>query len=242
MSPARINYGHRARLGMLLPSSNLAAEPQFHALLPEGVSLHVTRLKLAGNSERDFLGMAEGIEPAARLLADCGVKLIVFHCTAVSTFSVALEQSIKERIARASGKPATTTSESLVTALRALGAKRIVMLSPYVEAINAREQAFFESSGFEVVDCAGLDSSGAEIMMSVTPAEWLSFARAHRQDSAEAYVMSCTTVRTVEIAEELERELGRPVVTSNTATAWHCLRQMGLKDRIPGFGCLLAEY
>jgi maleate isomerase len=242
MTRPPINYGGRARLGMLLPSSNRAAEPQFHALLPEGVSLHVTRLKLTGNSEQDLLGMAEGVEPAARLLTDCGADLVVFHCTAVSTFSVALEHSIKERIERASARPASTTSESLVAALRALDARRIVMLSPYVEAINLRERAFFESAGFEVIGCAGLDKTGAEVMMGVTPAEWQDFARAHRDHSADAYVMSCTTVRTVEVAEEIERELGRPVVTSNTATAWHCLRRMGIEDRIAGYGCLLEKH
>ena len=57
-----INYGTRARLGMLLPSSNQAAEPQFQAMLPPGVSVHTTRLKLTGNSKQDLLGMTERIE------------------------------------------------------------------------------------------------------------------------------------------------------------------------------------
>jgi maleate isomerase len=239
---SRINYGARARLGMLLPSGNQAAEPQFHAMLPQGVSLHTTRLKLTGSSEKDLLAMTERVEEAAELVADSGADLVVFHCTAVSTFSPKLEQSIKERIARACGKPATATSEAIVAALNRLGARRIVMLSPYVEHINARELAYFAGFGFEVLASAGLDCAGAGEMMAVTPEKWREFALSLRNDAADAYLISCTTVRSVDVIEELEQQLGRPVVTSNTATAWHCMRKMGINDRIEGFGRLLREH
>ena len=239
---SRINYGTRARLGMLLPSGNQAAEPQFQAMLPAGVSLHTTRLKLTGSSERDLLAMTERVEEAAELVADSGADLVVFHCTAVSTFSADLEHSIKQRVARASGKPATATSEAIVAALGALGARRIVMLSPYIDAINAREAAYFRGAGSEILDCAGLDCRDANAMMAVTPERWREFVLAHRNESAHVYLISCTTVRSAEVIEELERELGRPVVTSNTATAWHCLRKMGIDDRVEGFGRLLQEH
>lgn len=237
-----INYGTRARLGMLLPSGNQAAEPQFHAMLPAGVSLHTTRLKLTGSSERDLLAMTERIEEAAELVADSGADLVVFHCTAVSSFSAELEQSIKQRVARASGKPATATAEAIVAALNALGAKRIVMLSPYIEAINAREAAYFRGAGFEVVGCAGLECQDANAMMAVSPEHWREFALGRRDARAQAYLISCTTVRSADVIEDLERELGLPVVTSNTATAWHCLRKLGIRDSIDGFGQLLREH
>ena len=229
-----INYGTRARIGMLLPSGNQAAEPQFHAMLPPGVSLHVTRLKLTGSSERDLLAMTERVED--------GADLVVFHCTAVSTFSAELERSIIQRVARASGKPATATSEAIVAALGAVGAKRIVMLSPYVQAINDREAAYFRGAGFEIVGCAGLDCRDADAMMAVSPERWREFALEHRDPRAQAVLISCTTVRSVDVIEELERELGVPVVTSNTAAAWHCLRKLGIADGIGGFGSLLREH
>jgi maleate isomerase len=237
-----INYGTRARLGMLLPSGNQAAEPQFHAMLPAGVSLHTTRLKLTGSSEQDLLAMVERVEDAAALVADAGADLVMFHCTAVSTFSSELEESIKKRVARASGKPVTATSEALVAALRALSAKRIVMVSPYIKPINEREAAFLRAHGFEVLDLAGLDCPTADAMMAVTPERWKAFALEHRDERADAYLISCTTVRSADVIEELERELGRPVVTSNTAAVWHCLRKMGIPDRINGFGKLLSQH
>jgi len=237
-----INYGTRAKLGMLLPSGNQAAEPQFHAMLPAGVSLHTTRLKLTGSSEKDLLAMTERVEEAAELAADAGADLLVFHCTAVSTFSVELEQAIKQRVAKASGKPVTATSEAIVAALRAVGAKKIVMLSPYIEAINQREAVYFKAAGFEILDWAGLDCPDANAMMAVTPEKWREFTLAHRHADADAYLISCTTVRSADVAEELEAALGRPVVTSNTAAVWHCLRTMGIPDRVQGFGQLLSQH
>jgi maleate isomerase len=211
-------------------------------MLPAGVSLHTTRLKLTGSSEKDLLAMTERVEEAAELAADAGADLLVFHCTAVSTFSVELEQAIKQRVAKASGKPVTATSEAIVAALRAVGAKKIVMLSPYIEAINQREAVYFKAAGFEILDWAGLDCPDANAMMAVTPEKWREFTLAHRHPDADAYLISCTTVRSADVAEELEAALGRPVLTSNTAAVWHCLRTMGIPDRVQGFGQLLSQH
>ena len=237
-----INYGTRARLGMILPSGNQAAEPQFQAMLPAGVSLHTTRLKLTGSSDDELMAMTDRVEDAAQLVSDAEVDLVVFHCTAVSTWDASREHSIKDRIAKASGRPVTATSEAILTALRAVGAEHIVMLSPYIDAINRREVAYFTNAGFTVLDCAGLDKQTASEMMSITPAEWLAFARAHRATRADAYLMSCTAVRSAEVADTLEGEFDRPVITSNTAAVWHCMRKMALPDRVEGYGRLLREH
>ena len=63
----------------------------------------------------------------------------------------------------------------------------------------------------------------------------------HAHALADAYVLSCTTVRTAETIETLERSLGRPVVTSNTAVAWYCMRKLGALPGVPGYGRLLAR-
>ena len=237
-----INYGLRGRLGLIMPSGNQAAEPQFQAMLPAGVSMHATRLKLTGSAEAELLAFAERVEEAAELVADSQVDLVLFHCTAVSTYSTELEASILQRIRSASGRPATATSEAIATALRTLGARRIVMLSPYIDAVNQREEAYFRAAGFEIVGSAGLAKTDANAMMAVTPEEWSEMALAHRDDRADAYLLSCTTVRSTDVADRLEGLLGRPVVTSNTAAAWHCLRTLGVKDSVPGFGRLLRDH
>jgi maleate isomerase len=232
-------YGSRARLGMLLPSGNAAAEAQFNAMLPAGVSLHTTRLKLTGSRDEELLAMADRVEEAASLVADACADLILFHCTAVSTWSVEMDRALPARITAATNVPATATSRALMAALKALNARKVVMVTPYIEATNKRETAFLEAHQITVLKEFGLGISQAKDMISVEPGEWYRLVRANAHPDADAYFISCTAVRSLEVIEDLERDLGRPVVTSNQVAVWHSLRTMGLQDRLAGFGQLL---
>lgn len=237
-----IDYGERLRIGMLVPSGNVIIEPQVNAMLPQGVALYATRLPLRGSSEAELLAMARNVEEAARLLAHAEVGLIAFNCTAVSTYSKAMEADLRQRIAAATGLPALMTSEAIVEALRKLNSKRIVLLTPYIADVNAREAGFLEQSGFEVLSETGLGLDTNSEMARLAPQVWLDLARKHRSDRADAYLVSCTAVRSAEAIDEMERELGRPVVTSNQAIAWYCLRKAGIQDKVPGFGALLCSH
>jgi maleate isomerase len=184
----------------------------------------------------------EDAERAAALLASAGVGLIVFHCTAASTIDADMGRKVAERIQRDTGVPATATSEALLAALRALEARRIVMLSPYPQAVNDAEVAFFAHHGVEVIKEAGfLPPPGGRGSPSAAPQEWHRRAMSLRTFGAEAYFLSCTNIRAVEIIEPLEEDLQLPVISSNQAMIWHCLRKGGLSDAIPGYGRLLRR-
>jgi maleate isomerase len=225
---------------MLLPSGNVAAEAQFNAMLPTGVSIHTTRLKLTGSSDAELLAMVDRVEDGASLLADACVDLILFHCTAVTTWDAEMDRALPQRITAATGLPATSTARALMAALKTLEVRRIVMVSPYIEAINARETAFLESRQISVLKAVGLNISQAKDMISVEPGEWYRLVRANIRDEADAYFISCTAVRSLEVVADLERDIGRPVVTSNQVAAWHALRTMGVKDSLSGFGRLFS--
>lgn len=235
-----IGYGSRARIGVILPSGNRAAEPQFARMTPAGVTLHVTRLSLTGTSEEALLGMTRDVESAAGLLADTDPALILFHCTAVSTYNLTLERSIIQRIAAASGKPASATSQAITSALNALQAKRVVMLSPYPDGIHAKETAFLQANGFDVIRSANVPCASVTEMMAITPDQWRAHTQENRVADADAYLLSCTAVRTAEVVQSLETVLERPVITSNTSAMWHCLRTVGISDGVDGFGHLFS--
>jgi maleate isomerase len=236
-----IKLGWRLRLGVLMPSVNTVAEPQLTAMLPPGVSIHATRLKLVGSTEEELMGMTKDIEGASRLLADTEPHRILFHCTAVTTFDSDIVGRIRDRITRATGIPATVTSEALIAAFRALGARRLVMITPYIKPVNEREVAFLAHHGLMVLREHGLGLPGGKEFATVEPSAWYGIAMAHRDDTADAYFLSCAQARNAEIIETLERDLGKPVITSNQAAMWHCLRQSGLDDRVAGFGRLLSQ-
>jgi maleate isomerase len=237
-SPA-IDYGERLRLGVVVPSGNVIAEPQLKAMLPAGVASYVTRLPLRGSSDAELAAMLDGLEAASGLLADAELDLLVFHCTAVSTSSPALGTTIASRMTAACGIPATTTADALVAALRAFAARRVVLLTPYIEGPHRREVEFLRWHGFDVVADAALGIDTNAEMAALPPGQLFEFALRNRHPEADAYLLSCTALRSAEVIEALEVELGRPVVTSNQAMAWHALRLGGVEDRVGGFGALL---
>jgi maleate isomerase len=237
-----IDYGARLRIGMLVPSGNVVIEPQVNAMLPQGVALYATRLPLRGSSEAELLAMAGNVEEAARLLAHANVGLVAFNCTAVSTYSKALEADIRQRIAAATGLPALMTSTAIVEALRAFQVRKLVLLTPYIPEVNAREVRFLNESGFEVLSQTGLGLNTNSEMALLEPDVWIELGRKSKDSRADAYLVSCTAVRSAEAIDAMERELGRPVVTSNQAITWHCLRKAGIEDKVRGFGALLWEH
>ncbi len=238
MTGASIDYGSRARLGVLLPSGNTAVEPQFAALSPAGLACHFTRLKLVGSTTEELLAMTQGVEAAAGLLADARVGLIAFHCTAVSTWAPELEADVLRRISSSSGIPAVATSQALCEALLALRARRIVMLSPYVQHIADREEQYLRAKGFDVLGSCNLGVSTPREMLEVSPEKWLSLLLRERHAAADAYLISCTAIRAAEVVEEAERALGRPVITSNSAMLWFASRKLGIGDNVLGWGRL----
>ena len=237
-----IDYGERLRIGMLVPSGNVIIEPQVNAMLPQGVALYATRLPLRGSSEAELLAMARNVEEAARLLAHANVALVAFNCTAVSTYSKAMEADIQQRIASASGLPAVMTSVAIVEALRTFRVRHLVLLTPYIAEVSARELAFLNGEGFQVLSETGLGLDTNTEMARLPPEVWLELGRKNKDSRADAYLVSCTAVRSAEAIDAMERELGRPVVTSNQAIAWRCLRKGGVEDRVGGFGALLWEH
>jgi maleate cis-trans isomerase len=116
-----------------------------------------------------------------------------------------------------------------------------VLLSPYLQATNDHEVAFLAQAGIEVVRERAMSLSSADGYDAAPPAYWLQLALAEADPRADACFLSCTNIQSMEIVEALERELGRPVVTSNQATLWYCLRTLGLPDAVPGLGQLLSH-
>ena len=236
-----IEYGDRLRLGIIVPSGNVIAEPQIRAMLPAGVGALITRLALRGSSELELRQMEEGVEDAAGLLADAQVDRIVFHCTAVTTFSPHSGPAIRQRITAATGIPGLVTSDALAAAFQALQMRRVVLLSPYITPVHQREIAFLEHLGLEVVgdNALGIDTNDA--MARLTPAQLDKWAMTQRNSQADGYFLSCTALRTAELITSLEQRLGRPVLTSNQVMVWHALRDAGwLCNADPVWGHLMA--
>jgi maleate isomerase len=233
-----IDYGSRLRAGVLIPSGNSVAEPEIRAMLPQEVSMLVTRLALRGSSKPELMRMLDRLEVASGLLADAEVDVIVFHCTAVSTFAPELAGGIRERIQSASGIRCFTTGDAILAGLTRLNAKRISLLTPYIDDVHAREIAFLEASGFQVAGGANLGINTNSEMAGLTPERILDWARGAIDPRADACLISCTAIKSAPVIAELERVSGLPVLTSNQSMAWHLMRSNGIDSDVAHYGRL----
>ncbi len=241
MPEPTIDYATRGRLGVLVPSGNTIAEPELRAMLPAGVGLFVTRLPLTGSSEAELLAMLETLETGTKLLADAQPDAIAFHCTAVSTFAPHMAGEIRARMARASPIPALTTADGILTGLTALRARRILLITPYIEPVHQREIAWLTAAGFEVTGggCMGIATNNE--MARIPPAAISDQVMAAAQGiEADVCFISCTAIRSAGLIAALEATIGMPVITSNQVLAWHALRVLGIADSLTGFGRLFS--
>jgi maleate isomerase len=166
--------------------------------------------------------------------------VIAFACTAGSFIGgKGYDQGIVDRIIAATGVPAITMVTSVVDGLRILGIQKLVMLTPYKERMTRLEKKFLEDEGFEVLDyqCLGLDDITEQ--NRIEPERWYRMALDMQNPEADGYLLSCGGMRVVSVIERLETELRKPVITSNQATLWRCLRITGYQKPVKGFGRLM---
>ncbi len=228
-----------SRIGLIIPSSNRLTEPQFQKDTPAEVGVHVTRLRMTGKWHRPLPELKGAIAEAARVISDAKPAVIVFHCTATSMEEgLAGEAHLVEEIQRSSGCPTITTGQAVREALRHLGVKKLVLISPYVEKTNQLEHHYMREAGLEVLHNLGLGLSGGDQYITVTPERWKEIVLENTRPEADGYFLSCTNTTMIEVIEECEQHLDRPVVTSNQATLWACLHRLGLSRRITGLGRL----
>lgn len=239
MTPSR----GRARIGLLVPFTNSNLEPDFAMMCPSGLSYHSTRLGGYDEDEvpdeNQMLGLgASDLEGPLHLLLGVKPDVVIYGCTSATlTHGPEFDRSLATKIAAASGAKTVTAAGALVYALNALGAKRIGFASPYVPAINDLAVGFLAKMGFETVARADVGSALGNHAQGALDldAVYALGLRADRPD-ADAIVLSCTEMRSVETLDRLEQKLGKPVVSSNQAMMLETLDALNITDPIKGFG------
>jgi len=237
----------RARFGVLVPFTNTNLEPDMALMRPNGVSLHFARLggydedEIPDSAQMHGLGAADLSEPL-HLLQGVRPDVILYGCTSATlTHGPSFDRDLAEQIKRDSGAQTVTAAGALVHALKVLGANRIGFASPYVPGINDMAISFLKQVGIETVRrsevAETLDNTGQG---ALSPDAVFELGLAADHPDAEAVVLSCTDMRSIEIIERLEARLGKPVISSNQAMVFQALQLAGIRDALPGFGKLLA--
>jgi maleate cis-trans isomerase len=241
-------YGWRARLGILVPSGNIAMEPEFSLITPEGVSCHYHRYVFKGGASSEeavkTLKRAEVfIADAAEVISHVRPSVVAMTGTGTTFISgYGHDQILIKKMKERNGNvPTTTTSTSVIDAFNKLGIRKVSIAMPYLEDVARAAMKIVEDNGIKVVDAKWLNKTGRAILE--LPKEVLyHLAREVDKPGSEAIFISCTNLHTFEIIDKLERDLQKPVITSNQATIWNMLRLAKINDRIEGYGQLLSKY
>ncbi len=231
----------RARIGLIVLATDHTLEYECRRIfrLP-GVALYGTRIRNeAAINPTTLAAMEAGLAPAAALiLPGTPLDVIGYGCTSASVVMGSAKVAARIAEARPEAK-ITDPIAAAIAGLRALGARRIALLTPYIDSVNQRFRAYIEQQGL-VVSVIGsfLHEDDNEVArISTASIRQAALALGRRKD-VEAVFVSCTSLRVVEIAAELEAEMGKPVTSSNHALAWHCLRLAGIDDKFPDLGRL----
>jgi maleate cis-trans isomerase len=234
-----------ARIGLIIPSSNRLTEPQLRHFAPHELGIHVTRMQMTGKWNRPLSALGDDIQRAAGALADAKCDIIVFHCTG-HAMEEGPEGDARTRalIKNATGTEAISTASAIQEALGALQLKRLILLTPYDQDTNDHEIDYVRQIGLTIVHDVALALPGSDQYLAEPPERWAALAVEHVRDDADGYFLSCTNTTQIEAIEPIERRLGKPVVNSNQAVLWACMKRLGAKlggaEPAPGLGRLFA--
>ncbi|MEE2761400.1 MAG: aspartate/glutamate racemase family protein [Pseudomonadota bacterium] len=235
-------YCTRGKIGVIVPSLNNTLEPEFNRMAPPDIAIYATRLRLESGVPDNLRAMADLTEHASELLCHADVDVIAYCCTTGSLIDgVDWDERLAARLRDAAGLPVTTTASAAIAALKALSIKSVSVATPYVEEVNKIERAYIEARGIQVINIAGLQFTRGEELHSLDQTAARDFCRSSMDKLADGLFISCTDFASIDFAGELEQELGKPVVTSNTATLWSALRLLNQDHAIDGYGRLLSE-
>jgi len=146
-------------------------------------------------------------------------------CTAAGFIGgPARDAEIQEKLAAITGKPVVTTASAMIEALRHIGAKRIAVVTPYLDFVNERLRAYLEQSGITVLKLASFKAETTDELAAIAAQQIAALARETMVPDADALFIACSQLPTRDIMPRLEREFGRPVWSSIKATAWHAER------------------
>ena len=231
------------RIGLIILATDHTTEVDFQRMVAsDRIGVYVTRIPYANPvTLENLMKMQPQLTAAAALiLPGEPLDVVMYSCTSASVVigDARIEAAVQ---AAKSGVPVVTPTAAAVQGLKAVGAKRISVLTPYTIETSRPMADYFSDLGFEIDRFTCLGLSDDREMARISHDEIAAFAEEATAPTSDALFISCTAVRAAEVVPRIETALGKPVVSSNLATAWACLRICGDTTSRPELGMLMTK-
>lgn len=231
------------RIGLIILATDHTTEVDFQRMVAsDRIGVYVTRIPYANPvTPENLMKMQPSLKAgAALILPDEPLDAVMYSCTSASV--VIGDAQIEAAVQAAKpGVPVVTPTAAAVRALKVLSAKRISVLTPYTIETSRPMAAYFSDLGFEIDRFTCLGLSDDREMARISHDEIVAFAQEAMAPESDALFISCTAVRAAEVVSRIEKTLRKPVVSSNLATAWACLRICGDTTSRPELGILMTK-
>jgi len=244
------------RIGMIVPSSNTTMETEIPELLRRQqrctghrFSFHSARLRLTQVTPEALRRMNESADGAVDALCDAEVEAIVYACLVAVMFGgrrcicETHAQLVGRAAATGHGAPSVITSAgALVSGLKALGASRVTMITPYRKELTAHVSAALAEYDIDVVQSRSLEVVDNVQVGRLDPSKLLALASQLDYSGSDALVLSaCVQMPSLDVIEEAEQKLGLPVLSAATASTYELLNRLDIEADIADAGSLLRR-
>lgn len=242
------------RIGQMVPSSNTTMETEIPALLrareaiqPERFTFHSSRMRMHRVTPEELQAMNAQTARCAAELADARVDVMSTACLiAIMAQGAGFHRTVERDMLRAVQEAGAacqvmTSAGALIHGLKALGAKKISLLAPYMKPLTDKVVAYVEAEGIEVIDRICFEIPDNLEVGRRDPMQLLEDVKRLHTANADVVVLSaCVQMPSLPAIEAAQKQLGLPVTSTAICTARQMLDLLKLKPCAPGAGALLA--
>jgi len=223
-------YGWRGKIGLIVPSNNTLIEPELYPRLPKGVSLHAAKILTEGSDADSIIEMVKKAERAGLELSAGNVDLIAYCCLSTSLIKgMKWNKEFTVRLAELTGCPVITAFDATVEGLKELNISKISLVSPYPKKVHELLVNCFADEGIQILSEVNTPIEDINEVPNVSPYHVYSLVRKAFAEQSEGICIVATDLPTLSIIQVAEKDLGKPVITTNQAILNVALKKMNVK-------------
>lgn len=242
----RYGYGWRGKFGFINPAIADSVVLEFYKLLPDGVLATIVDQKVQNLVDEDFVKCIENMEQAVRVLDYEEVDAITIGGTPpLLRQGFDTPDRVIEEFQRKFAKPFSSTPRSEVNAMRSLGMRKLLLITPFRQELNEMIRKYLEYKNFVVVHVKGAGIQKNSDLVKCTGQQLYRLVKdavREAKGSFDGVYINCPRWPVVDMVETLETDLSMPVVSTCQAIVWEGLNMLGVKEIKPGSGHLFDDF